>query len=284
MKKYIFLIGIMFVLFLHFCFIKVNGIKQNLPVVSQLQPEFQLGFEQQRIETEDDSENEKLLVEESKVTVRNRVEWDWISDECIFVGDTITMIPSDGMHEGTMRVYIKDCYVLEEDEGWLDVDHWLDYDHFFPDSKGATVLAGEGTRSLFYPDYVQEDGTFMDGIALLVVILEIENIDAYTDDLHFDNQYLFDVRDYELISSKWYHYMESDTDEYRMLLFPDYCSSRYSEEWPNMFIVEPGQKVEITLGYYLDMKNGVSEDLSDIYLLIYSEGHNFRVNLGLTNE
>ena len=203
------------------------------------------------------------------------------------LGDTIELQIDNG--EGTIKLTVTECQVITKDEEGLDPKKFQKID-------GQPVWAAtyeDGTKQRYvYPQFVQEDGSFLDGISILMVSVKVENIDAHGDEHKtkvYGGEYNFSAKSlFQMVSSKWYR-PTYDSLWYRVQQEPCFFSemngvfsdSEGEHAW--IFTLEPGESTEFVLGFYLsDERARGEEKLSEIRLMT-SETINYHGYLYLIN-
>ena len=177
--------------------------------------------------------------------------------------------------EGTVRITVTDCRLLREDDESLDPSKFCTNIDLV---KQAMKYGGIQPIPYYYPRFVQEDGTFIDGILMVLITVRIENVDAKNTEWatnRFGSEYLFhpSIRP---VSSKWKR-DSVKTPWYRVIIYSDpaYFTllGEYSEELPFNIYLEPGESVEYTIGYYLSDREGPGEEIpSEIRLEVCLDG------------
>lgn len=188
------------------------------------------------------------------------------------LGDTIELQIVGG--EGEIKLTVLECRVVTRDEEGLDPKKFQKVD-------GQAVWAAtyeDGTKQRYvYPQFVQEDGSFLDGISILLVRVQVENVNARLNDrrvVSAGGEYNFNARSLlQMISSKWYR-PTYDSLWYRVQQEPCFFSGMngvYSDSegdhaW--IYTLEPGESTEFVLGFYLsDEYARGDEELSEIRLM-----------------
>lgn len=196
------------------------------------------------------------------------------------LGDTIELY-NDQM-DGLLTLTILDCRILTEDEKELDSKKFQGVD-------GQPVWAWtyeDGTQQRYvYPQFVQDDGSFLDGISLLMVRVRVENVDAQASEhaaSSYGGQYNFNARTLmRMLSSKWMRASYA-SPWYRIEQHPAYFSemngvfseSEADHAW--IYTLEPGETTEFVLGFYLsDRYARGEEELSEIRFVIHQLRNNY---------
>ena len=203
------------------------------------------------------------------------------------LGDTIELQIDNG--EGTIKLTVTECQVITKDEEGLDPKKFQKID-------GQPVWAAtyeDGTKQRYvYPQFVQEDSSFLDGISILMVRVRVENVDAYGNDQRirsYGGKYNFSAYSLlQMVSSKWYR-PTYDSLWYRVQQEPCFFSgmngvfsdSEGDHAW--IFTLEPGESTEFVLGFYLsDEYARGDEELSEIRLMtsetINTRGYQYLIN------
>ena len=199
------------------------------------------------------------------------------------LGDTIELQIDNG--EGTIKLTVTECQVITKDEEGLDPKKFQKID-------GQPVWAAtyeDGTKQRYvYPQFVQEDGSFLEGISILMVRVRVENVNARLNDRRIvsaGGEYNFSAKSlFQMVSSKW-HRPTYDSLWYRIQQEPCYFSemngvfsdSKGDHAW--IFTLEPGESTEFVLGFYLsDERARGEEKLSEIRLVTYDtiNGHGYQ--------
>ncbi|MBR3403820.1 MAG: hypothetical protein IKG91_00820 [Firmicutes bacterium] len=177
--------------------------------------------------------------------------------------------------EGTVRITVTDCRLLREDDESLDPSKFCtNIDYMMPAMKYGEIQP----TLYYYPRFVQEDGTFIDGILMVLITVRIENVDAKNNEHafnHLGSEYLFHptVRP---VSSKWRR--DSVKSPWRRVVIydePAYFTllGEYSEQHPFHIYLEPGESLEYTIGYYLSDRQGTGKEIpSEIRLEVCLNG------------
>ncbi len=199
------------------------------------------------------------------------------------LGDTIELQIDNG--EGTIKLTVTECQVITKDEEGLDPKKFQKIDG----QPAWAATYEDGTKQRYvYPQFVQEDGSFLDGISILMVSVKVENIDAHGDEHKtkvYGGEYNFSAKSlFQMVSSKW-HRPTYDSLWYRIQQEPCYFSemngvfsdSKGDHAW--IFTLEPGESTEFVLGFYLsDERARGEEKLSEIRLVTYDtiNGHGYQ--------
>ena len=203
------------------------------------------------------------------------------------LGDTIEL-QIDGT-EGTIKLTVLECRIVTRDEEGLDPKKFQKVD-------GQPVWAAtyeDGTKQRYvYPQFVQEDGSFLEGISILMVRVRVENVNARLNDrrvVSAGGEYNFNaIGLLQMISSKWYR-PTYDSLWCRVQREPCYFSemngvfsdSEGAHAW--IYTLEPGESTEFVLGFYLsDERARGEEELSEIRLMtsetINTHGYLYLIN------
>jgi len=191
--------------------------------------------------------------------------------------------------EGSTRITVLECRVITKDEEGLD---WKKFQGVDGQPVWAITYA-DGTRQQYvYPQFVQEDGHFLEGISLLLVKVRVENLDARADNhatQSFGGDYNFDAKALlQMRSSKWTQASYA-SPWYRIKQEAAYFSemngvfedSEAEHAW--IFTLGPGEVTEFVLGFYLsDRYERGEEELSEIRFEV-ADHINFHVYTYLIN-
>ncbi len=216
---------------------------------------------------------------------KERYEFEY--DGFYELGDTIEL--QKASTEGTLKLTVLECRIVTKDEEGLDPKKFQKID-------GQPVWAAtyeDGTKQRYvYPQFVQEDGSFLEGISILMVRVRVENVNARLNDRRIvsaGGEYNFDASTLlQMVSSKW-HRPTYDSLWYRVQQEPCYFSemngvfsdSEGDHAW--IFTLEPGESTEFVLGFYLSDEHARGEEeLSEIRLMtsetINTHGYLYLIN------
>ncbi len=214
-------------------------------------------------------------------------QYEYEYDGFYEIGDAVELQRHDT--EGTITLTVLECRIVTRDEEGLDPNK-------FQKGDGQPVWAAayeDGTKQRYvYPQFVQEDGSFLDGISILMVRVRVENVDAYGNDQRirsYGGKYNFSAYSLlQMVSSKWYR-PTYDSLWYRVQQEPCFFSgmngvfsdSEGDHAW--IFTLEPGESTEFVLGFYLsDEYARGDEELSEIRLMtsetINTRGYQYLIN------
>ena len=179
-----------------------------------------------------------------------------------------------GIATGKLEVTLKDARAVTHKDGIPTEGGFYPYDWY--------LYMGEGWTEEYrkFEEFIQEDGSFAEGVFLILVDITLENHDARNSDSSekaYGDPYIFQPAWYIKLTE---HKYDRKWD-FRY-------SSRYGmdHEEENLAIrLEPGDSVDLTIGFLVgDNWDGSTRDLSKLALGIY-DGLDFTVKfpLGLSN-
>ena len=288
MKKWIriglnIFVGCLAVLGLYSVYRWSNGQKNNKDSVEssvQTMTESEYLKQQNKNVSSKDEDSQTGRSENSQETLRPEGEYEeWSYAGFYKIGETMEGTLSGT--EGTVRITVTDCRLLREDDESLDPSKFCtDFDLVKP----AMIYGGIQPTPYYYPRFVQDDGTFIDGILMVLITVRIENVDAKSNEYlsdRYGSEYLFHpmVRP---VSSKWSR--DSVKSPWRRVVIydqPAYFTllGEYSEQQPFLFYLEPGESLEYTVGYYLSDREGPGDEIpSEIRLEVCFEKYDYCID------
>lgn len=114
-----------------------------------------------------------------------------------------------------------------------------------------------------YPEFIDENGTFMEGSYLVLVDVSVENRDARNRSKSDGDPPYGDFEDPYLFRADGILWLTDKEREYDVAFFSQ--RGKYDEH-PMAYRVEPGETVQFTLGFLVSSKpDGSLVDLSDVY-------------------
>ncbi len=221
---------------------------------------------------DEDSQTERNVNSQEALRPEGEYE-EWSYAGFYKIGETMEGTPSS--MDGTVRVTITDCRLLREDDASLDPSKFCTNIDLV---KPAMKYGGIQPIPYYYPRFVQEDGTFIDGILMVLITVRVENVDAKNNEWainRYGSDYLFHLTirpvsskwERDSVKSPWRHVIVLDNPAYYSLL------GEYSEKLPFNIYLEPGESVEYTIGYYLSDREGPGEEIpSEIRLQVCLDG------------
>lgn len=164
--------------------------------------------------------------------------------------------------------------------------------------EDTLVMCVDGSEKIYhYPEYVEANGTFIDGAYLILIDVTVESRDAegwvaddepsgrFTDPYLFDSRALFnivDVNDKSIITEGGF--FGGDVG------YRDYYKTYYSRknEFPEdrmTFRILPGEKIEYSIGCVIgNNEDGSYKDLSSLCVRVWEpEKGDIFIHLGLSN-
>ena len=179
-----------------------------------------------------------------------------------------------GIATGKLEVTLTDARAVTHADGIPTEGGFYPYDWY--------LYMGEGWTQQYrkFEEFIQEDGSFAEGVFLILVDITIENHDAEIYEGHaksYGDRYLF--------HPEWYLKLtEMKYDRKWSFRY----SSRYGmahEEESLCIHLEPGESVDLTIGYLVgDNWDGSTRDLSNLALGIYKDNAFIaKFPLGLSN-
>ena len=248
--------------------------------------------EEEKVNKESEYENEANTESSesssfSRFVPKENERYEYEYDGFYELGDTIEL--QKASTEGTLKLTVLECRIVTRDEEGLDPKKFQKVD-------GQPVWAAtyeDGTKQRYvYPQFVREDGSFLDGISVLLVRVRVENVNARLNDRRIvsaGGEYNFDASTLlQMVSSKWYR-PTYDSLWYRVQQEPCFFSemngvfsdSEGDHAW--IFTLEPGESTEFVLGFYLSDEHARGEEeLSEIRLMtsetINTHGYLYLIN------
>lgn len=150
----------------------------------------------------------------------------------------------------------------------------------FSDSGGYLFMFPDGKEALYtYPEFIQEDGSFIDGAYLVLVDFTVESQDAvcktpddvepdgtgggkYSDPYIFQADSFFPVYDTSQADPS---NPDSAGNRYRSYYLAFFSMLNNREEHPYAFRLLPGETVGLTVGYLVgDNVDGTPNDLTNV--------------------
>lgn len=178
------------------------------------------------------------------------------------------------LESGKLVVTVNDVWVITHEDGIPEEGGVYPFD--------TNLYMGEGWTEYYgHPDYIQEDGAFLEGVFMILANVTVENQDAKCrleeGDILNTDPYLFKI---------WNILKLTELD------LPRYWNANYFSLYnPDAqhsmgFHLEPGETVTFTVGYLVgDKWDGSTRDLSELALCFKeAPGGRILIPLGLSNE
>lgn len=183
------------------------------------------------------------------------------------VGDTI-IIKDNGQINGTMVHTITDVRVV------YDTSQLTENEKAFLEYDVTAQLTEDGKPIvLTYPDFIREDGTFTEGVAMVLVTVHLNNIDAERNTDH-DATTAPKEDVFAFWEDGFMTFLLFNAEEKSQPYPWDYYDNggEYAED-RRFFHLEPGDEIEFTVGIILPPDpdtGGVLKDYSKIRLFVNS--------------